>query len=242
MPDCLVTETPMRPERDDWATISVQMTGLGAESPRFQGIVRIDGGQKLDLVGGSPSVFRVEPGEHVVSVCFARKFRLDGYPEKAECRLRVEVSPQEAVRLSCGIRPGARGEWHRAKNAKFHGVMFLVGYLSFCALTIAGWLLVKASAPLIQPFVHGVCVWASRFLGLQEPWATLFVAPTGSRLAVTIGMALAMALLFCRWIGFRFPDRGQNDASRIEDPYFLAREDSKCQKTYLQKHPMELSV
>jgi hypothetical protein len=144
VPDCLLTDIPMRPERDDWAKIWVQMTGRGAGKPGFQGIVRIDGVQSLDLVGGMPSVFRVEPGEHKVSVRFRRRFR--------------------------------------------------------------------------------------------------FLAVTGSRLAVMFWVTMATSILVSSLIHFRRPYRSQGGSYRIEDPYFLEREDTKCQKACLWKPETELCV
>jgi len=232
MPDFLLSEIPMRPERDDWAKISVRMTGRGAEKPGVKGIVRVDGNQSLDLVGGRASTFRVEPGEHVVSVRFKRRSAVSAYPGRAECSLSVTLSPREEVRLHCGIRAGAQVEWARTKNAKFvESVMLVAGYLPVGPLAIAGLLLATKTAPSIDPLVHNLSVWVGRFLGLQGPWATLFVGLTGSSLAVTIWIALLWSLLVIRLIGLRHPDRGRNDSSRIQDPYFLAGEDSQWLKT-----------
>jgi hypothetical protein len=233
----------MRPDRDDWAKISVQMTGRGARKPVFQGIVRIDGVQSLDLVSGMPSVFRVEPGEHVVSVRFRRRFRVAGFAGKAECRLAIALLPREEVRLHCGIRTGAHEERHRAKHAALvESVTLRASYLPETVLAVAGFLLLLATATATHPLIYNLSLEASRFLGLQGPWESIFVAICGSRLALTCWMALATSILVSGLIRFRHPDRAQLSSSRIEHPYFLEREDSKCQKTCLRKVETELSV
>jgi hypothetical protein len=78
---------------------------------------------------------------------------------------------------------------------------------------------------------HDISVGTSRFLGLREPWNSLFIVITASRFALTCWLDSALGILVNRLIGLRDDNRGQQGLGRIpaECPYFLTKEVSKCQ-------------
>jgi hypothetical protein len=241
-PDDRSAQLGLRPERDDWPTITVRMTGPGADKPYFQGIVRIDDQQSLELVGGRASVFCVEPGEHLVHVHFRRKFRLHQCPVRAECSLHVTLAPREHVRLCCGMGASAKRDWAGYQRAVFReslgrGAVLLRN----CALFSAGLLVTWGIAGLLEPQIRALSVRASHDLGLRGAWIAHFASLTASKAAVIAWSTLVWCLL-ARWLAiFGHDSAAPRTLHRLPSPYFLEKEGYPCPKPCSSKSGAELS-
>jgi hypothetical protein len=56
-----------------WASITVRLGDVAAGPPRYTGVVLIDRRQLGYLIGGEPRAFRVDPGEHTITVYLGRR-------------------------------------------------------------------------------------------------------------------------------------------------------------------------
>jgi hypothetical protein len=153
----------LRAKRDrvEWSSISLEMRGGPVKNTRSYGVARIDKSLFRNLGGGEPTSFRVEPGEHTVTVQLSRWVRLSRFRGSSKLRIQVSAVAGEEVKLVCGLRPGAREEWRLLRMARIRPVVIfcaggvlavLMGGLLF---SFIGWLLAPAAIFVV---IRGVTI------------------------------------------------------------------------------------
>jgi len=113
----------VRANRDqiEWSSISLEMQGVPINHTRSYGVARIDNSLFRNL-GGDPTSFRVEPGEHRVAVQLSRC---------SDFRIIRKLEPFDPGRgparraRQAGLRPtaGAKEEWRMIHIASIHLVL-----------------------------------------------------------------------------------------------------------------------
>jgi hypothetical protein len=205
----------LRANRDhiEWSSISLEMQGVAISQTRSYGMARIDNSLFRNLGGGEPTYFRVEPGEHRVTVQLSRWFRLSDYRGSSKLTIQVAVQAGEQVKLVCGLRPGAREEWRMIQIASIRPALI------FCAasLVAAGflWFVYTVVRSLIAP--------ATIFIQIRGVW----IPPIYTLFALKAAM---MACAIAAWClqGNRLifaPNRRvlQSLKYRFVYPYFLKK-------------------
>lgn len=84
-----------------WATVSIELTAVVCKTPCHAGRVLIDRRLVGSLINGEPRSFRVEPGQHTVTVYLGRSARFGG-DRKASISCDVLLEPGENAKLVCG--------------------------------------------------------------------------------------------------------------------------------------------
>jgi hypothetical protein len=141
----------LRAKRDhvEWSSISLEIQGVPIQRTRSCGVARIDKSLFRNLAAGEPTLFRVEPGEHTITVLLSRWVKLPGYRDSARLSIQVDAVAGEQVKVVCGLRPAALEEWRAIRIARFRSVlMFGVGSL---LVVVYGWFLFAFLGSLLAP-------------------------------------------------------------------------------------------
>ena len=205
----------LRANRNDieWSSISLEMQGVPIKKTRSYGEARIDNSLFRNLSGDEPTSFRVEPGQHTVTVHLSRWLQLSSYRGSSKLSIHVAIRPGEQVKLVCGLRPGAKEEWRMIHIAGIRPV------LSFCtaSLVAAGfvWFIFTLVRSLLAP--------ATIFIQIRGVW----IPPTYTLFALKAVMMASPLRAWC-WLGNRLilaPNRRvlQSLSYRFVDPYFLKK-------------------
>jgi hypothetical protein len=215
----------LRANRNDieWSSISLEVQGVPIKKTRSYGEARIDNSLFRNLSGGEPTSFRVEPGQHTVTVHLSRWLRLSKYRGSSKLSIQVATRPGEQVKLVCGLRPGAKEEWRMIQIASIRPA------LSFCAASLVAtgfvWLLFTLVGSLIAP--------ATIFIQIRGVW----IPPTNTLFALKAAM---MACATAAWwlLGNRLilvPNRRvlRSLSYRFVDPYIL----KKSEETFHGRQP-----
>ena len=88
----------------------------------FLGVAIMDERCRSDIHNGRSTVFRVEAGEHTVSVHIKRRFRVGGYRGRAMVSLPVVVEPGEHLDLVFGVAK----DWKPLQRARILWLVLLV--------------------------------------------------------------------------------------------------------------------
>jgi hypothetical protein len=193
------------PESTEWSMITVEPAGFAAKENEFVGVAILDERCRSDIHNGRATVFRVEAGEHTVSVHIKRRFRVGVYRGRAMASLPVVVEPGEHLDLVFGVAK----EWKPSQEARILwpvllleaglGIAFGVGWLAF-------------------PFVRDAVTWATLTLGIRQPWLSWAYYFVSSR--TTTGFFAVFAWMLgvqvFLWKSFAHPSRN------FGGPYYLA--------------------
>jgi len=205
----------LRAKRDqvEWSSISLEMQGVPIKKTRSYGAARIDKSLFRDLTGGEPTSFRVEPGEHTVTVHLSRWLRVPSYRASSKLSIQIAVAQGEQVKLVCGLRPGAKKEWRRIRMARIRPVlMFCAGSL---LAVLFGWFLNAFLGSLLAP--------ARIAIQIRGVWICQAII----QIALRTPVMASIFLPWC-WLGKRLildPNRGilQSLKYRFVSPYYLKK-------------------
>jgi hypothetical protein len=196
----------------DVSMISVEPAEITGRKSEFLGVAIMDGRWRSDMHFGRPTIFRVEAGEHMVTVHLKRRFRAAGYRGRAVVSLPVVVQPGEHLDLVFGVTAA----WKARAISKFDWRVLLLAFQLVYAATLglaygAGW--------FAFPVLRDVVSRATLALGIGQPWlsyAYFFVSSRGKTAVFSMLAWMFVAIFYLRKC---VPDRSGAAAS----PYFLAR-------------------
>jgi hypothetical protein len=193
------------PESSDWSMITVEPADFAAKEDEFLGVAILDERCRSDIHNGRSTVFRLEAGEHTVSVHIKRRFRVDAYRGRAMVSLPVVVKPGEHLELVFGVAK----EWRPLQEARILwpvlllqaslGIAFGVGWLAF-------------------PVVREAVAWATASLGIRQPWLSWSIFFVSSRTKTAFLTAFAWMLGATVSFSRHFPKRRRE----VGGPYYLA--------------------
>jgi hypothetical protein len=194
-----------------WCTLSIELKAVSCQTRCYVGVALIDRRQVGYLINGDPRSFRVEPGEHTVTVYLARTARIPDW-RKATISRRVVLWPREKIQLICGTSSEITDGWRAFRMARTR--MAWASIVTPFAAAGASW--------LSFPFLRESIAYATLGLDLREPWLSLFYLPVSSRpmtaaIAASIVSVILQLRLF-RWL--------QDAKSRLREPYFLVEKAS----------------
>jgi hypothetical protein len=178
-------------ESSEGSVITIEPTGFTSKQFEFLGVAILDERYRGDIHNGRRTEFRVEAGEHTVSVHIKRRFRVGAAPDRANVSLPVVVEPGEHLDLVFGV---AR-EWLPLQRG---GILWLVLLLVEVSLVVefaVGW-----SA---FPVVRRAFGWVTLSMGIWQRWAVLTI------FAFLLGAQVSL------W------NRFGNSSGRSGGPYFL---------------------
>ena len=173
-------------ESADWSMISVEPVEAAGRPSEFLGVAIMDGRWRSDMHNGRSTVFRVESGEHTVSVHIKRRFRDQGYRGRATASLAVVVQPGEHLQLVFGVanvrtqQPTPTSPWLLYLCIASVGLAAGIGWLAF-------------------PVLRDAFDWTTHALGAREPWSSWFQSfvSTRPKTAAFTMLAWAIAAHFC---------------------------------------------
>jgi hypothetical protein len=205
----------LRAKRDhiEWSWISLEIRGVPLKKTRSYGAARIDKSLFRNLTGDEPTSFRVEGGEHTVTVQLSHWLRVSGFRGSSKLSIQIAVQPGEQVKLVCGLRPGAREDWRRIRMARIRPVLI------FCAgsllAVLVGWFLNAFLASLLAP--------ARIAIQIRGVWISQAVIQIALRTPVLVSIFLPWCLLASRLI--LAPNRRvlQSLKYRFVHPYYLMK-------------------
>jgi len=197
----------------EWSSISLEVQGAPIKKTRSYGVARIDNSLFRNLAGGEPTFFRVEPGEHRVTVQLSRWFRLSDYRGNSKLSIQVAVRAGEQVKLVCGLRPGAREEWRMIQIASIRPALI------FCAASLVA----AGFVWFVYTFVRNLLAPATIFIQIRRVW----IPPIYTLFALKAAMMACAILPWCL-LGHRLilaPNRRvlQSLQYRFVYPYFLKK-------------------
>jgi hypothetical protein len=171
-----------RERTHDWSMITVEPVGFDGKDLEFLGVAILDGRQRSDVHNGRSTVFRVESGEHTVSVHIKRRFRVAVYPGRAEVSMPVVVEPGENLHLVFGIE----NCWKPPPKTVAAASVILILACQAMALGV-GW--------LAYPILHDAVAWTTRVLAIRQPWLSWcqFVVSSQTMTAAFCALAVAVA-------------------------------------------------
>ena len=117
--------------------ITVEPAGLTAKESEFIGVAIMDGRWRSDMYFGRPTMFRVEAGEHSVTVHIKRRFRVSGYRGRAVVSLQVVVGPGEHLDLVFGVNERVRAL--EAAPSSVERIDPAPGVSCLCILRLRAW-------------------------------------------------------------------------------------------------------
>jgi hypothetical protein len=193
-------------ESTGWSMISVEPAEAAGKASEFLGVAIMDGRWRSDMHNGRSTVFRVEAGEHTVSVRVKRRSRVGGYRGRATASLAVVVQPGEHLNLVFGAANG----WTLPQNAKLDWFMFV------CVVSLG---LAAGSGWLAFPILHDAVAWTTRALGVRQPWLAWFQSFVSTRPNAAVFSMFAWVIVahVCLW------KRVPNFSHKSMSPYFLSR-------------------
>jgi hypothetical protein len=200
------------PEPTDCSMITVEPVDFRGKESEFLGVVILDGHRRSDAHNGRSTMFRVEAGEHIVSVHIKRRFRVPGYRGRAEVSRAVVVEPGGVVNLVFGIgRSGTISQMDA--RAWWNALAFVVPLvLPFAASVLLAFALGWVAFPVLRDAVG----WSTLKLGIRQPWLSWFHFLVSSRMNTAV-LVYACALTAWLSLGKRSP----SFPHQIGSPYFL---------------------
>ncbi len=210
-------------ESTERATITVEPFEPAGKASEFIGIAIVDECWHSDLHDGRSTEFRVDAGEHVVTVHLGRRYRVAGYEGRAKVSLPVVVEPGERLDLVFGVAK----EWKPAQTTSFFWPTFL---------WLAGSLLAFGIGWHVSPPLRWVVASTTAALGMQQPWRNLFgffVSTKEVTAFVAMYAWLILAPIYISKLARRFNLRMASVAS----PYVLLRRSDLGKPTDLFKKP-----
>jgi hypothetical protein len=192
--------------------ISVGPADMTGKKSEFLGVAIMDGRWRSDMHFGRPTMFRVDAGEHTVTVHIKRRFRAAGYRGRAIVSVQVVVQPGEHLDLVFGVT----AEWKARGISNFDWSVLALAFLLVYTATVglaygAGW--------LAFPVLRDVVARATFVLGIGQPWlscAYFFVSSPGKTAVFTmLAWVLAASVGLMKSIPTRSPE--------MASPYFLSR-------------------
>jgi hypothetical protein len=193
-------------ESTDWSMISVEPAQAVGKPSEFLGVAIMDGRWRKDIHNGQSVVFRVEAGEHTVSVHIKRRFRVGGYRGRATASLPVVVQPGEHLDLVFGVAT----EPMPLQRAKIRWFMLL------CAASVG---LAAGIGWIAFPVLREVVGWTTRALGVRQPWLSWFAFFVSSRTKTSVFTMFAWEIVAMVYLRKRVP----NVPRRQLSPYYLSR-------------------
>jgi hypothetical protein len=190
----------------EWATIAVESADFAGRDSVFLGVAIMDGHWKSEIHSGQSTVFRVEAGEHGITVHLGRRCRVAGYRGRAEVSLPVVVEPGEHLDLVFGVAKIS----HPPQMASIRFVSFVFVASLLIAFGV-GW----NASPVLQQAI----AWASLSLGMTKPWSTFVHFVFSTRGITGCFMMYAWVILAQVW----FWHRSKRVWGSLESPYFLSR-------------------
>jgi hypothetical protein len=195
-----------------WCPLSIELKAISRQDRCFVGVALIDHRQVGYLINGEPRSFKLEPGEHTVTVYLARTARFAVVKQKVISR-RVVLGPGEHVGLVCGTEKGARGEWRAYQTAQQRLTLAIIpGPILFGGL---GW--------LIFPFLREAIADVTLRLGLGEPWLSLWYLPVRWRAGLAVFAFLAWFSVIFTASQVRLLRLMHRPEFRSMEPYFLVK-------------------
>jgi hypothetical protein len=196
-----------------WCSLSIELMAVTRQDRCFVGIALIDRRQVGWLVNGEPRSFRLEPGEHTITVYMAGSATITIRPRPMISR-RFVLQPRDNVRLVCGRTSQAMAIWKvwQSQVKSWRRALF-GGSIFFAAL---GW--------LIYPSLREAVADATLRLELGQPWLSLFYLSVRSRSVTTVLGCFCWALLVVAAMmvqEFRLMKLLEH---RSLEPYFLVRQ------------------
>jgi hypothetical protein len=195
-----------------WCSVSIELKAVTRQDRCFVGIALIDRRQVGWLVNGEPRSFRLEPGEHVITIYIARAANITIRSMVLISR-RIVLQSRENVSLVCGRTPRAMASWNaRRSAAKGQGLALYCGSIFFGGL-----------AWLVYPSLREAIADASLRLQLGEPWLSLLYLPVrwrpGTAMLGYFGWMLFFVVVS---LVQEYRLRRRPDCRSIE-PYFLVK-------------------
>ena len=210
----------LRAARASWeATITVERVDVPRGVKRFSGITLIDDRQVGWLVGGEKREFVVPPGQHKVTVLFARRvleLRSPGSPREATACASCSLLAGERVDFLCGTREDVIRHWTRVARAEGYRAL-LTSWVSIGLVSGAFW----AGAFLIQFLRPAVALAIDE--GFLNPVFYQFTSPLFS----AIGLALLTWWILRRTRFLSRPTSFAEKCNGLGSPYFLELTESK---------------
>ncbi len=195
--------------------VTVRRREPPAGERRFSGRVIIDGNMHGDLIGDETRRFDVEPGEHTLTVRFARRPVIFSASSRAKAFASVSLIGGEQADFVCGIRPEVVRLWIDARRVRCLRAMVLVGgwYLAVGLAVGLSW--------FIGPYVREAVALAVIHLPVNGP-----LIPLSYRLAGPLLAGFCLAILngwtLRRWRGLT-DTSDEALLSRFGSPYYLER-------------------
>ncbi len=193
-------------ESAEWSMISVQPVQAAGRPSEFLGVAIMDGRWRSDMHNGRSTVFRVESGEHTVSVHIKRRYRVEGYRGRATASLAVVVQPGEHLELVFGV---ANVRMQPTTTTSPWFIFVCVASVSLAAGI--GWL----AFPVLRDAVD----WTTRALGAREPWLSWFRSVVSTRRMCAAFTMVAWAIA----AHFSLEKRVRTLSYKPVSPYFLSR-------------------
>ncbi len=196
-------------ESTELATIKIEPTETVGNESDFVGIAIMDECSHSDMYHGRSTEFRVEAGEHLVTVHFGRRYRVAGYLGRARVSLAVVVKPGEQLDLVYGVSR----DWMSPQSTRDFWPPFL---------WVTGGVLAFGIGWNVSPLLREVIASTTAALGIRQPWRSLFGFFVSTREATAF--AAMYAWLIVGTIVLRiFARRLRLRMMSVESPYVLMR-------------------
>ncbi len=199
-------------DRVPWCSLSIELNAVSRQTRCYVGVALIDRRQVGYLVNGEPRSFRLEPGDHTVTVYLARTARLNAVREATISR-RIVLRPNEEVRLVCG-RTSEMTEANRVLQK---------AQASLLRALVAGLIIVPGSTWLLLPFFREVAVYAMLGLGLGGFGLLAQYSQASWRAGTTAFALLVWILAVHMVIHVQYSRWKQSAQLRSLEPYFLVK-------------------
>jgi hypothetical protein len=195
-----------------WCSVSIELKAVTRQDRCFVGIALIDRRQVGWLVNGEPRSFRLEPGEHAITVYMAGSATITARPRPMISR-RFVLQPRDNVRLVCARTSQAMAIWMvRQSHVKSWRRALFGGSIFFAAL---GW--------LIYPSLREAVANATLRLEIGQPWLSLLYLLVKSRTVTTMLGCLCWALMVVAAMMVQEFRLMKLLEYRSLEPYFLVR-------------------
>jgi len=209
-----------------WCSQSIELKATVRRDRCFVGIALIDRRQVGWLGNGEQRSFRLEPGNHTITVYFAASAKITVGKMPAITR-RFVLQPGEQVRLVCGRTPQGMALWKVYHSEAIRHKFALLGGAIFFGLL--GW--------LIHPSLRGAVASATLLLQLGEPWLSLLYLPVQSRPSTAL-IGLLVWVYFLMAVGsIEGMCLMKRPEYRSQEPYFLLKVDPPDERLELPIRP-----
>lgn len=202
-----------------WCSLSIELKAVTRRDRCFVGIALVDRRQIGWLVNGEPRSFRLEPGEHTITVYLARASKIT-MGRMAVITRRIVLQPREQVTLLCGRTPQAMALWKTLQSAaKDQRRALLGGSMFFGAL---GW--------LVYPSLRAAVADATLRLQVGQPWLSFLYLPVRWRPGTAMLGFAGWSFVFVAVVTFQGIRLMRRPEYRSLEPYFLVRYDVPAER------------